>query len=312
MIVSLAQLENEFCDKIERVTGEKVLKYKNACEAMQALPEAEVVIAWGNFSSESLQVCKKLKWLFILSAGVEKLPFTELKGKGVLVANASGIHGTQMAEQTLGMMISFSRGLHRSIRNQLQRKWEQITPMSELAGKCLCIIGAGSIGREVARKAKAFDMKVIGLKKHVEALQYFDCVWDMEKLTDALSEADYTVLLTPLTTETFHLIGAEAFRSMKPGSIFINMSRGDTVDEVALIEALQKGYIAGAGLDVFHEEPLPSTSPLWGLENVIITPHNAGQSVHYMSKATDVFLENWEFYKQGRELPNQVDPDKMY
>jgi D-2-hydroxyacid dehydrogenase (NADP+) len=312
MIVSVTGLERVHCDVVERLTGEKILVYKNVGEAIDVLPEAEVILSWNQFDSAVLQVCRKLKWLFILSAGVEKLPFTDLLEKGVVVTNVSGIHGSQMAEQALGMMISFSRRLNRSMRNQLRKKWEPMKLMEELTGKNLCIIGAGSIGKEVARKAKAFDMRVVGLKKHVSPMENFDCIWGMDKLKDALEQADYTVLLTPLTKETYHIIGQNEFNRMKASSIFINMSRGNTVDEAALIEALQKGTIAGAGLDVFHEEPLPSSSPLWEMENVIITPHNAGQSQYYMKRATDVFIECLRCYRKGTEMPNRIDLETMY
>lgn len=312
MIVSLIPIEREYCDTIEKQTGERVLSYRNAGEALEVLPEAEIILSWGELGEDIVKACKKLKWLFVMSAGVEKLAFDELARKGVIVTNVSGIHGPQMAEHAFGLMILFSRQLNRSIRNQLQKKWERIKPMGELTEKTLCIIGSGSIGKEIARKAKAFDMRVIGLKKHAEALGNFDTVWGMEKLHDALGQADYTVLLTPLTDETYHLLGRDEFLAMKPTSVFINLSRGDTVDETALIEALQNGTIAGAGLDVFHQEPLPENSPLWEMENVVITPHNAGQSPHYIPRAIELFLSSFDCYRQGKPMPNQIDLKMKY
>jgi phosphoglycerate dehydrogenase-like enzyme len=137
-------------------------------------------------------------------------------------------------------------------------------------------------------------------------------VWPIDKLHEALQQADYSVLITPLTEATFHLIGTEEFRVMKSSSIFINVSRGDTVDETALIEALQNGSIAGAGLDVFHEEPLPQDSPLWDMENVLITPHNAGVSPHYTTRIIDLFLTSLACYRQGKPLPNRIDLERKY
>lgn len=312
MIVSLIPIEREYCDTIEKQTGERVLSYRNAGEALEVLPEAEIILSWGELGEDIVKACKKLKWLFVMSAGVEKLAFDELDRKGVIVTNVSGIHGPQMAEHAFGLIILFSRQLNRSIRSQLQKKWERIKSMGELTGKTLCIVGSGSIGKEIARKAKAFDMRVIGLKKHAEALENFDRVWGMEKLHDALGQADYTVLLTPLTDETYHLLGMNEFLAMKPTSVFINLSRGDTVDETALIEALQKGIIAGAGLDVFHQEPLPEHSPFWEMENVVITPHNAGQSPHYIPRAIELFLSSFDCYRQGKSMPNQIDLKMKY
>ena len=310
MIVSLALLE-EYYESIKEQTGEVVQSYKNFQEAKSILPEAEIVISWGNFSGDMLKECKKLKWLFILNAGLEKLPFIELEEKGVLV-NAGRVHGTQMAEHGFGIMIAFNRQLHQYIRNQQQKSWKHYKPMTQLAGKTLCIIGAGSIGREFANKAKAFDMKVIGLKKHKEALEHFDEVWEMDQLYKALGLADYIVLLTPLTEETYHLIGQKEFSAMKPECIFINMSRGDTVDEAALIDTLGKGYIAGAGLDVFHQEPLPETSPLWEMENVILTPHSSALVPDMMDSLVAVFIKSLICYRQGKPLPNRIDLKNKY
>lgn len=311
MIVSIVRIGQEFCDLIERQTGEKVIVFNSEKEALGSLADAEILISWGRLGKDTLNACKNLKWLFSFSAGVEGLPFDLLAEKGVIVTNNRGIHGPQVAEHAIGYMIMFSRKLHRMIRNQLQRKWERIE-LNELMGKTLCIVGSGSIGKAVARRAKAFDMKVIGLKKHVETLEYFDAVWDMGRLHEALEQADYTILLTPLTPETRHMIGRTEFKAMKPTSVFINLSRGDTVDEEALIEALNSGVISGAGLDVFHEEPLPESNPLWGMENVIITPHNAGQSVNYIPRSMELFLESLSCYRQGQPIPNRIDLKKQY
>ena len=314
MIVYLASQpffsKNAF-DVVAKQTGETIHAFYSPQEAMEVLPDAEIILTFGRLDRDLLKTCRSLKWVFSMSAGVEKLPLAELREMGVTVTNARGIGGSQIAEQTMGMIIAFNRCLNRCARNQLQKRWEFL-PVGELTGETLCIIGAGSIGKEMASKAKAFDMKVIGLKRHPETLEYFDAVWPIDKLHQALQQADYSVLITPLTDETYHLIGPEEFRVMKRSSIFINVSRGDTVDETALIEALQNGSIAGAGLDVFHEEPLPPDSPLWDMENVMITPHNAGVSPRYITRIIDLFLASLSCYRQGKPLPNRIDLQRQY
>ncbi len=311
MIVCLTKIKKEYIDIIENETGEKIHVFNNMEEARNILHKAEIIIAWG-LNKDLVRLCQKLKWFFNLSAGVEMLPFDELISMGTMVTNVRGLHGPQMAEQIMGMIISFSRRLNRMLKNQLQKKWNNNIQVDQLSGKTICIIGAGSIGREVARKARAFDMRVIGLKKHVEDLDNFDEVWGMEKLYDALKESDYNVLVTPLTDETYHLIGKKEFKLMKNSSIFINVSRGDTVNEGELIEALKKGHIAGAGLDVFHQEPLDKKSPLWDMENVIITPHNCGISPHHMKKTMNIFKESLICYRLGNEMPGKIDLNKKY
>lgn len=318
MIVSLASLPADLIEMIESKTGEKIFSYclsEDRDAALKAVSEAEIVITWSSpVNNGVFNNCKdfNLKWLFSISTGIEKLPFAEFIKKGIVVTNTRGLLGSHMAEQTIGMMIAFSRLFKRCIKNQLQRVWELNMPVDELTGKTLCIIGAGSIGSEIARKAKAFDMRVIGLKKHAEALKNFDEVWDMEMLEKALALADYTVLTVPMTDETYHLIGQREFKLMKQNNILINMSRGDIVDEAALIDALNEGRIAGAGLDVFHNEPLPQESPLWDMENVIITPHNAGDSPYLVNRAMALFAENLILFRQGKPMKNIVNLERKY
>jgi phosphoglycerate dehydrogenase-like enzyme len=313
MILSLhVPFDKETLQKIEKAIGEPIHAFKSFDEAAPFLPDADIILLFGGLDPETLTRCPRLKWIFSFSAGVEKLPFAALMEKGVTVTNARGAQGPQIAEQTLGMMIAFSRRLNRCYRNQLERRWEPFMPADELTGKTLCIIGAGSIGREIARKAKAFDLKVIGLKYHPEALENFDQVWGIDRLHEALRQADYTVLATPLTPQTYHLIGAGELAAMKKSSFFMNISRGDTVDEPAMIEALKQGVIAGAGLDVFHEEPLPADNPLWAMENVIITPHNMGFSPRLFERLGLLLVKSIKCYRNGQPLPNQVDLERQY
>jgi Phosphoglycerate dehydrogenase and related dehydrogenases len=313
MVISVGiPLGKEFLQTIEKNTGEKIQTFNNLSEAQTVLPEAEIIMLFGGIDPETIKTCRSLKWIFSFSAGVEKWPFKELLEMRVRVTNTRGIHGPQIAEQTMGMIISFSRGLNRCYRNQVEQKWAQYMPVDELTGKTLCVIGAGSIGREIARKAKAFDMRVIGLKSHPVPVEHFDEVRGSERLHEVLPQADYTVLITPLTDNTYHLIGQAEFKMMKSSSIFINVSRGDTVDEASLITALKEGLIAGAGLDVFHEEPLPCDNPLWNMPNVIITPHNSGISPNMVKRAGAIFIESLNCYRQGKPLPNQVDLQQQY
>lgn len=310
MIVSVVPINEEYVKSIECKTGERIHVYAGIKEAMDVLPEAEIVI--GFIDGNIIEICSSLKWLFILSAGVEMLPFALLEKKGITVTNVRGIHAPQIAEQTMGMMIIFSRRLNQFMRNQGKKIWDKGIDMDELTGKTVCIIGAGSIGMEIARKAKAFDMRVIGLKKDSRALKYFDEVWDASMLHKALNQSDYNVLITPLTDETYHLIGQNEFEAMKRSSVFINMSRGDTVDEEAMVNALLSRRIAGAGLDVFHEEPLSADSPLWNMDNVVITSHIAGKSPHYMKRSIDIFEQSLIYYRQGMPLPNIINLLRKY
>lgn len=272
-----------------------------------------IIFGWPGID---LNVYPDVKWVFSISAGVEKLPFADLISRGVTVTNTRGIHGGQIAEHVIGMMLSFSRQLARARDNQSRKRWFQGLPVGELSGKNLLIIGAGSIGSEIARKASVFDMDITGIKNNPspEGLADFNRIHGRGKdiLHEDLSMADYIILITPLTDETYHLIGKEEFASMKKSAYFINVSRGDTVDETSLIEALRTGRIAGAGLDVFHSEPLPAGSPLWEMENVLITPHNSGISPYYMDRTADIFGKSLTLFREGKILPNLIDLDRKY
>lgn len=312
MILLTQPIPQMFIGEISEKTGEEVIACSDMTQAAPYLPEAEIIVGINGLNGEVLKSCSNLKWIYSLSAGVEKLPFQELSERDILVSNAGGIHGTQIAEQTIGMMILFSRKMIKALKYQQQKIWSRDLPVDELFGRNLCIVGAGKIGIELARKAKAFDMTVTGIKRTPSPLEYFDEVFGNDLLHQALGKADYVVLLTPLTKETLHFFGKEEFAVMKRTSVFINMSRGDTVDEGALIEVLKSGRIGGAGLDVFHNEPLEVSSPLWRMDNVVITPHNAGNTPHYLKRALDLFFKSYECYRSGKPLPTAVDVTRQY
>ncbi len=306
------QLQEEHYLYFKLRTAAEIVPAVTSEERARLIPEAEILLTFPSTVKKYIATAEKLKWAFCLSAGVEELPFDELKRRGIIVSNASGVHAEQMSEHTLGVMIAFCREFHTMMKNQFERRWERLTDVDELSGKTLCVIGTGSIGREIAHKAKAFYMNVIGVKNTPAALPGFDAVYTLEHLHDALKLADYIVLIAPLTEKTYHMLGSKEFQCMKKSAVFINISRGDTVDEEALINALENGWIKGAGLDVFHEEPLPPESKLWTLPNVILTPHNSGLSRHYFQKCVELFAEAYERYTAGQGALNQIDLEGRY
>jgi len=312
MLLVLGNLNPMHIERLQEAAGSPVLVFSNERAAWDMLPEAEMIVTSVGFSADAAERAGNLRLLFSTSAGVDRFPLETLAARGVRVSNSSGIHGSQMSEQIMGVIISFDRMLHVCVRNQLKKRWPQELPLGEIAGKTLLIVGAGSIGQALARKAKAFDMRVVGIKKTPEALAYFDEVAGLPALHAKLREADYVVLLTPLTPETRDLFGKAEFAAMKREAVFINYSRGGTVDEDALIAALRAGEIAGAGLDVFKTEPLPPESPLWEMENVLLTPHSAGITPDYMGRAVDKFIETLRACQSGLVPPNEVDPARRY
>jgi D-2-hydroxyacid dehydrogenase (NADP+) len=315
MIVSLLIWDTPYIKAIEDSLGEKITECRTREAALKMLPEADIIITLGGaplLTEELLAVCSKLKLVLSVSAGVEKLPLKALHERGVAVCNTKGAHAVTIAEFVLGGMLAFAHHFPMFYRNQTTSRWKTVFAGDDLEGQTLLVVGTGAIGREIGKKAKAFDMTVLGLRRHPAPEEYFDEVHALPALHDLLPRADYVVLAAPLTDGTYHLMGAEEFRRMKSSAVFINISRGDTADEEALIAALREKRIGGAVLDVFHTEPLPEQSPLWALENVLVTPHNAGPSYNSERKTVEILCDAIARFRKGEPLPNQIKKGEMY
>lgn len=278
--------------------------------------EAEVIFGWdAKVKSVALEEGTKLRWVQSWSSGIDSLPLTQLEKRGILLSDASGVHARSVSETAVAMMLGLARGIATAVRNQGTGLWESPSTLAEMNGGTVAIVGAGEIGREVARIAQAFDMRVVAVRRSGGAMAEADVVYDTSRLDEALSEADYVVNILPLTNETKHVFGAERFAVMKPSAYFINVGRGATVRTEDLIEALNNGIIAGAGLDVFEQEPLPAEHPLWSMPNVIVTPHNAGgMTVRNTERLVKLFADNLKIYLSGENesLRNLVDYSKKY
>jgi D-2-hydroxyacid dehydrogenase (NADP+) len=283
-----------------------------------ALAEAEVLYGFppsAERADELLARAPRLRWFQAASAGVDRLEQGGFFERQVMVTSSSGVHATPVGEYVLMVMLMFAKGAHRLLRAQAERRWIRLIP-AELRGKTVGVVGMGRIGTEVARLSRAAGCRVLAIRR--SALERrpgrapADEVLPPSDLPYLLSESDYVVLAVPLTQETRHLIGPEELRAMKPTAVLINISRGPVVDETALVQALKEGWIGGAGLDVFEREPLPEDSELWGLENVMLTPHISGGTERYFQRAVPIFCENLRRYLKGRTLLNVVDPRRGY
>lgn len=305
-------MTREEADKLRELTGKEIMDVENFKDHVDILDDVEAIIPPWRFKAEDLALFKNLKWIQTFSAGVNTLPLKEIQEREILLTNSSGVHGPQMTDQIMGMILSFSRALLESIRYQKDKNWKVDYPLSELTGKEMLIVGAGSIGQLLAKKAKAFDMSVVGLKRTVEDLENFDEVRPLEKLQESMKTADYVVILAPLTKETRGLIGKEELALMKEDAVLINLARGPLVDEEELIRVLKEKKIRGAGLDVFSREPLPSDSPLWDLDNIILTPHLGGFSDVSNERSIELISENIRRYYAGEKLKNIVDLELGY
>ena len=297
----------------------EVVQSEDKGEALRLVEDADVLFS-GFFSKELFLAARKLKWIQAWGAGVDRFLFPEVVKSRVIVTNAGGVHPTPISEHVIGMMLCFCRRLHLFIRNQMERKWERYESgasteqVEELAGKTVGIIGLGRIGTEIAQKARCLGMIVMATKRDPSrpASTSVDRLIRPADLKQLLAESDFVVLSLPLTKETQGMIGEAQLKSMKRTGYLINVSRGKIVQESKLIEALKQGWIAGAGLDTFESEPLPETSELWGIKNVIITPHIAGLTPYYMERLTNIFCENLHRFILEQPLMNVVDKTLGY
>lgn len=314
-LVILHKLPEEDVDRIRAVAPEwDVVAGGDKELAASQVGEAEVLVGWSKLAEErALKEHTPLRWVQHWGAGVDRLPLERFAARGVTLTNASGVHASPISETILGMMLALTRKLHQAVRRQGERRWGVDGTLGEIHGKTIGMIGVGAIGEETARLAQAFGMRVLGVRRSGKPAPYVDQMVDLSGLSDVVAASDYVVVTLPLTDETRHLFDRERFRLMKPSAYFINIGRGGTTDTEALIEALREGRIAGAGLDVFEQEPLPEDSPLWAMDNVVMTPHNAGSTDAYTRRAMDILLFNLKDYIAGRPLSrNVVDLEKQY
>lgn len=254
----------------------------------------------------SIIQANNLKWLHTFSAGVDNPFFKQLGERGVRLSNSSGATASPIAQTALLYMLALSRNVRAWMQHQDAREWQR-HEFDELDGARLAVIGMGPIGVEIARLGVAFNMNVEAIRRTPAGHE--PCpTYGFDKLDDVLSRADWVAVALPLTNDTVNLFTHERLSRIKPGARFINVGRGELVDEPALIAHLQSGHLAGAGLDVFATEPLPEESPLWSMPNVIVTPHSSGASPQSALRAEKIFVENFRRYINGQPLHNEVQP----
>ena len=261
-----------------------------------------------NISDPLIRKAVNLEWIQALGTGVDAILGLPSLPKGVLVTSTRGIHGPQMSELAMLLMLALTRRFPDTVRNQDKSGWDR-WPAELLWKKKVGIFGLGAVGEEIAFRCKAFGMTVYGINRSGRGVDAVDRMFGLDGLLTVAREVDYFIVAVPLTPETRGMVGADVVSAMKPTAFLLNLARGPVVDEKALIRALESRTIAGAGLDVFDEEPLPQGHPFWKMKNVIVTPHVGGTSTFYVSQVLPIFRENLRRYLKGERhtLINVVD-----
>ncbi|MFB6113235.1 MAG: D-2-hydroxyacid dehydrogenase [Halodesulfurarchaeum sp.] len=277
------------------------------------LIESVPIISGPDIDEDRLREAENLRLFACTWAGTDHLPMEALADRNVTVTNASGIHAPNIAETVLGHILAFARGLPEAWRRTERREWRHFQ-VDEFAGSTVTVVGQGAIGTAVLERLSGFDVDSISIRYTPEKGGPADTVlgFDFDDLHEALSRTDYLVIASPLTETTAGLIGPEEFATLPPDAVLVNVSRGGIVDTDALVDALQSQHIGGAALDVTDPEPLPEDHPLWGLQNVVITPHNAGHTPEHWPRLADIVANNVSSIRETGEftgLENQVLPD---
>lgn len=277
------------------------------------LHNADVLVVSRFWRNDWIERAERLKFIQAVSAGTEQFDRARIAARGIRLASAQGANAGAVAEHAIGLLLSLSRHLHLARDRQRDHVWRPMISNpevreQELSGKTIAIVGLGEIGQRIAMLSKALGMRVIGVNRSERLAQgIVDSVETIDRIGQILPEVDVAVLACPLTPDTENLIGAQQLKAMKRNAFLINVSRGRVVDQSALVEALAADTIAGAGLDCFHDEPLPASSPLWDFKNAIITPHSGGETRSYEIRVIDILTENLKRLARGEaQLRNQV------
>jgi phosphoglycerate dehydrogenase-like enzyme len=296
----------------------RIVVARSEQEFLQELPDCEILVAM-KIKPEQFALCRELRWIHSTMAGVTPLLVPGLVSSNVIVTNGRTVHSVPVAEQALAILLALARRMPTCVHLQTEQRWGQDDFWQagqrpfELQGKTLGLVGLGAIGNELAPRARALGMRVLAVRRNAsKGSEIVDQVYPSTALQEMLPEADFVVLLLPDTAENLHIIGAPEFAKMKRSAYLINMARGPLVDTNALLQALESGTIAGAGLDVTDPEPLPSEHPLWKLPNVLITPHLGGASDRFWERESALLRENLQRYLSGSPLLNVVEKQRGY
>ena len=302
-------------EKLQQIApGCRFIVVSQPSELMEKASSADALILWPAIGQELIDYCRQtasLRWLHLFTSGVDTFLDSEAgKIPGFRITSTKGIHGYPISDHVLAFIFSFSRQFHGAARAQREHRW-QFGALSagcrEIAGMTVGVVGVGNIGLEVARKCKLLGMTVLGVRRHPVQNEWLDVCYPIDELDKLLEQSDFVVLSLPLSAESRNIISTREFGVMKKSAFLINIARGGVVDQKALVEALNAGEIAGAGLDVTDPEPLPSGSPLWDMPNVIVTPHISAQSPQYMDRAIEVIAENLRRFLADEPLLFEVD-----
>jgi phosphoglycerate dehydrogenase-like enzyme len=317
---SILVLTNEIFDLPQKAEAEirgiapeiKFDVVESSSDYSELIKKSEIVFGWPK--TDLVKKSENLKWLHLPSAGVDRYANKEIyQNQDIVLTNSSGVYGKPIAEHVFAMIMAHNRNLINYAYDKKEKKWQRKNEIKDFFNSTVGILGLGDIGSTIARRAKAWGAQVLALKRTAAELpDYVDQIYLNKDLNKLLKRSDYVILTLPATPETKGIIGRKEFKRMKNSAFVVNIGRGSLIKQEELVEALEKGWIAGAGLDVTEPEPLPETSKLWEMDNLILTPHTSGFSPTNDQRRFEIFKDNLKHYLNQEELLNQVDFELKY
>jgi phosphoglycerate dehydrogenase-like enzyme len=316
---SLWNVPDWFAERLRaEFTSLEVVHLRSYKELAGAIVDADILVTW-SMRAESLRPARRLRWIHSPAAAVHAVLIPEVVASDITVTNARNVHGPVVAEHAMALIYALAKRLHIARDHQLRQDWAQQTMWDspprprELAGATVLLVGMGAIGENIARAAHAVGMQVIGVREHPDrGSRWVERVVGFDKLDAVLPSADFVVLAAPVTEKTRGLFDAVRLAMLKPSAYLVNVARAALIDHVALAVALQQRRLAGAALDVFDEEPLPSDSPLWNVPELLITPHSAALTENLWHRHYELLVENLKRFRAQRPLVGIVDKQKGY
>ncbi|KRQ87386.1 putative 2-hydroxyacid dehydrogenase [Caloramator mitchellensis] len=299
-------------DKIRELGYEVLIKDEKDLFYTEDLKDVDVLVCYNPFETLDIKMMEGLKWIQLSSIGIDQAPLDYINDKGIILTNNKGGYSIPIGEWIVMNILQLSRNSYGFFKRQQEKKWKVDTSLIEIYGKTIGFVGTGSIATEAAKRLRAFGVKILGLNTVGRDVEGFDKCYSSDEIDLMLKECDFVVITMPATDKTYRLINKDRFSAMKDGVYFINIARGNIVDEVELINNLKSGKIKGAALDVFEKEPLEENSPLWDMDNVYITPHNSWISEMRNERRFNLIYENLKRYVEKKQLLNIVDLNKGY
>ena len=311
VLTTLKFTEEEFQSLID-LGYDVIFKPEDEVKFSEDIKDIDILVCFNPFNRLQINMFPNLKWIQLLSAGVNQVPAEEVLKKNILVTNNRGGYSIPIAEWIVLKTLEMFKNSKEFFEKQKKKVWEPNSHLLELYGKTVGFIGTGSIAQEAAKRFEGFGVNIIGINTRGREVEHFHKCYSIDKLKEVVKKCDVLVITVPYTDETYHLINKDVLDNMKDGAYIINIARGVIIDEKALIESLETGKIKKAALDVFEVEPLPEDSPLWEMDNVYISPHNSWSSEMIFRRRFEIAYENLKRYKNNENLLNVVDLNRGY